>query len=1039
MRHYVAIQIAGICNAAGLPIVFSSGDDAAHNSIFRTASYDLRPGQLLSISAFSESIEDGASVSTSGVTAFVLPADDRTGIGYRPIDIFSRLGAESLAADQVWATQGVTAGASTLQLSAGTAQTISPVLLHIGTEAVVPSSASIPASGAVTVTRGALGSLAMPHRASLSGFLARTIPVTTVPVEWIGRRVYVYVDNALWRVMMLADNPGITAHNVTLSAVDVVNQLSIAKKAGSAPAYSTSLATQSIGLEFDLFQSRPAVSVGFSPASALTTTPGSFGANGAFEGGTSTARQRLLYLFGWYQKSGGWNYRFGSSGLPGLTLTVETYPSGGDNGSTYDLQMSGGAGSAALSPSTTCYLGPATPGANLDAFLDEASARNFYLVRAIFDAATYWAGLDSPTFPGQSSDWPAMAKWYESSGAESLVSAKFTADGRLSMVSRASMQVGYVDWSLFTSPHVVGVIYRRNLAGDEAPAEVATGDDLLAGLYSRWASSGIANGSIDGPVHLDPGDEPDFYHCFYPVRPRTDGDVHNVVVSSRGVVFALDGYGWPRDRASASLDVDYCEPGLWWEPGIYTIKTTAEIPLAGSSGEVEIRWQEPSDEWLRAVAEVTFVETSGGVSTYQIGQNVEMLDGSPCVGFGCWHGFEPCQITPPTFIRRSSLGAILAQVIASTDSTSGRLGDGLGDGFAVALSRRGYLSLLATVPAGLPASYRFAADEDCGYNDLLDIACRLSGRSIVARLDPDMPAESAYGPHAVPMGRPASNEVVATWTDDDIIGIPSTADGYAGPVFSSYNITVGERTWRANDWLAADLLGQGDEMSLDLTPIVARPRQFTDDMVATLIDRLRDRFGVIRRRWSLRVPIDIGINRHVGDVVAVTSAYLIDPAGGLGVTSRLARILSISHDFSGGACDVELIAWAEYGAGWSASYDVYIQSVSSSTYTLQLLGATTPTTVVDMRRDEDLTRYAPSIGAGKTCYLVQTEGVAAGGMRQGYFTSFDAANRVATFYASQQTNNPTTTTGYRAVVVPAVPGLPAGQLDLFRVGRDRLL
>lgn len=1039
MRHYVAIQIAGICNAAGLPIIFSSGDDAAHNSIFLSASYDLRPGQLLSISAFSESIEDGASVATSGVTAFVLPADDRTGIGYRPIDIFSRLGAESLAADQVWATQGVTAGASTLQLSAGTAQTISPALLHIGTEAVVPSSASIPASGAVTVTRGALGSLAMPHRASLSGFLARTIPVTTVPVEWVGRRVYVYVDNALWRVMMLADNPGITTHNVTLSAVDVVNQLSVAKKAGSAPAYSTSLESQSIGLEFDLFQSRPAVSVGFKPASAMTTTPGSFGANGQFVGGTSTGRQRLLYLFGWYDKSGGWDYRYGSSGLPPLTLTLTAYPTGGENESTYELTLTGGAGSASTSTSSPCYLGPATPGINLDDFLGEASGRSFYLLKAEFGASTFWAGLDMVAFPGQSLDWPGQSTWFLQSTKNSALSAKFSADGRISFVSRFSAQSGYIDWSVFTSPIVSGIIHRRNLAGDETPAEVATGNRLLAGLYADWAATSLPNSSLDGPFRSETGNEPDFWHIFYAVRPKTDGNVHNVVVTPRGVALVLDGYGWPRDRAAASLDVDYCEPGLWWEPGIYTIKTTAEIPLAGTSGEVEIRWQEPSDEWLRAVAEVTFVSTSGGVSTYQIGQNVEMLDGSPCVGFGCWHGFEPCQITPPTFIRRASLGAILAQVIASTDSTSGRLGDGLGDGFAVALSRRGYLSLLATVPAGLPANYRFAADEECGYSDLLDIACRLSGRSIVAQLDPDMPAEFAYGPHAVPMGRPASNEVVATWTDDDIIGIPTTADGYAGPVFSSYDITVGERTWRANDWLAADLLGQGDEMSLDLTPIVVRPRQFTDDMVATLIDRLRDRFGVIRRRWSLRVPIDIGINRHVGDVVAVTSAYLIDPAGGLGVTSRLARILSISHDFAGGACDVELIAWAGYGAGWSASYDVYIQSVSSSTYTLQLLGATTPTTVVDMRRAEDLTRYAPSIGAGKTYYLIQTEGNAAGGMRQGYFTSFDAANRIATFYAAQQTNNPTTTTGYRAVVVPAVPGLPAGQLDLFRVGRNRLL
>ena len=1039
MRHYVVIQIAGICNAYGVPIVFSSGDDAANNSAFlQPSQYDLRAGKILSLSAFSESIEDGASVATSGVTALVLPADDHAPLGFRPIDIFSRLGAESLNSSQVWSTQTVSAGDATMTLLAGTAQTISPRILHIGTEAISPSSYNVPASGTIAISRGIFGTLAMPHRANLSGFLARTLPVTTVPVEWIGRRVYVYLDNRLWRVMMLADNPSITAQTVTLSMIDIVNQLSLAKKTSQTPAYATTLAAQTINLSVDLFQSRPPVSVGVKQGSAMVTTPGSFGSNGIFSGGTSTTRSRILGLFAWWQKNGGWLYRYGSSGLPDLALTIAASPTGGELESSYTLQMAGGAGTATLNPANNCSLGPATPGPALDDFLSESSSRNYYLRRADFGPVTYWADAGF-AYLGSSPDFGAVEPWYSATGRSSGLSVSMTADGRLSLISRASAQAEYIDWSLFSAPLVFGLIYRRNLAGDETAAELQTASSPMEGLYATWAPSGNLNSQSCGPIDVNIGNDPDYVHAFYPIRPKTDGDVHNVTVTPRGVVCVLDGYGWARGQATASLDIDYCETGKWWEPGIYQVKTVGEIPLAGGSGEIEIRWQEPGDEWLRAVADVTYVSTSAGVATYTIGQNVTMLDGSPCVGFGSWHGLEPCQILPPTFIREGSIGGILAQVIASTDSTSGRIADNLGDGYSVALSQSGYLSFLAAASALGTTSYRFSPDEDFGYADLLEIACRLTGRSVVGRLtNSTIGATTGYGPAFVPMCRPMASEVVAQWTDDDIVGIPTTADGYAGPVFVSYKITLGRRTWNSGlDWLAADILGQGDEMELDLTPIVRRPKMVDDQSIAELIDRLRDRFGVIRRRWALRLPIDIAIDRNVGDVVAVTSAYLADPAGGLGVSSRLARILSISHDFAAGVSDVELIAYAEYGAGWSASYDVYLTGASGATYSLQLTGASSPTNPADFRREEDLANYPPTVSSSAFYYLVSTEGQAAGGVMEGYLTAWNAANHTATFIRTTQTANPATSYNWRVVLIPST--IPPAQADLYQVGRDKLM
>lgn len=1041
MRHYIAIIIAGVVDAAGHPIVYSSGEDAANRSMFSGATYALRGGKIVSLSAFAEAIEDGASVATSGVTTVTLPADDMGAIGYRPIDIFSRLGAESLRADQVWSTQGITAGASTITLAAGTAQTLSPNVLHIGTEAIQPSSASVPASGDVAISRGIARTVAMPHRANLSGFLARTIPVTTVPVEWIGRRVYVYVDNALWRTMMLADNPHVDAQSVTLSVIDIVNQLSIAKKSCQVPAYATTLSAQSIALDVDVLMSRPAFSVPTKRANAMVTTPGSFGATGDFTGGTESNRKRVLYAMDWSSIGDGFAVRYGMGAMPSLTLQLQADSTASLQATTYELPMLGGTGAATTSPASTCKFGAAV---NTEAYWDfysEASSRQFLLMKAEFGAVTFWAGLGIG-YLGTAADFDAPVAWNYSAAAAAPWAAKMDAAGLLRLNARFAVANGWPDFGLLAQPLYVGLCYRRNLAPGDDAEDVPTGSDLVAGLYSAWPQSDLINSS-SGPIETTFGGEmPDYRHAFYPMRPKDEGDLHNVVLTAKGVVCAVDAFRWARELSAASIPIEYCEAGRWWEPGVYSIKTTAEIPMPSgeTSREVEIRWQEPSGDWLRALATVHFVETSGGVSTYAIDQSVKMLDGSPCVGFGSWHGFAPCQVTPPTFVSAGSFGWIIAEIIASGDSTSGRNADFLGDGFAVPIGDAAMDGFRALIPGGMSGTaFRFAADEDFGYNDFLELACRISGYSIAGKLH-DGALVSAYCPTPILIGRPMASEVVATWTDAEIIGIPSTTDGYAGPVYTSYSITLDNgrrsRHWQVDDWLAGDILGQGEELEIDLTPIVTRPQAITDESIEALVDRLRDRFGTLRRRWVLRVPIDIGIDRNVGDVVAVTSQYLVDPAGGLGVTDRLARILSITHDFVAGVCDVELIAYAEYGAGWSASWDVTIASVSGSAYTLALLGGAD---AAGVRRIRDLT-WQPVFGnASYTVYLYQVEGPSAGGVMRGWLSNWGSAGDSVVFNVSSHVANPPPSTGFRGLLVADVSSLPTNQVDLFRLGRDRLL
>lgn len=1038
MRHHVAIIVAGVTDDYGRLLVFTSGDDELHNSHFlaQPKVYNVLPSGIQSLSAFSSAIDDGASIATSGVTSLTIRADDYTlPIGYRPIDIFARVGAESLSASQVWATQALAAGDTAIDLADGVAQNVRH--LHIGTEAIYLSQTA-PASGSVAITtRGDLMTLAAPHRANLSGFLARTIPVTSVPVEWIGRRVYVYIDDTLWRIMVLTDNPHVDAYSVTLSMIDVCNVLSIAKKSSQVPAYATTLSPQTINLRFDLFCSRPSVSIAIAEPLALQTTPALFAPNGHMTGGFQLARDMILLWYDWkntYQ----YQYRYGWNGIPEMTLRLVAYQMPDE---AITLPMAGGAGAQQLNAQLDCYFGPPRNVADLSNFYTQNYS---YRLRGVeLGAVTYWAGLGLSYLGDESSDWAAPGSWNDVGAGAAPWAARLregSERGRVALKSRYCAQVGWPNAAAIPSAFAVGIIWRRNLnSGDDRNAlrELATARTLVDGLYNRWSHCDEYNTTGEGPATSAGGYSPDYVHCFYPVRPRDDGDVHNVVVTDAGIVMCADGWWWGRTLASGGIDVDYCKPGCWWEPGIATIQTTAPIPLAGMSGRVEIRWQEPSGVWLRALATVTYLSQSGGIYTYRIAQDVRMRGGEPCVGFGSWQGYAPCQITPPTFVDSGYIGDIAAKIIASGDSTSGRVADALGDGYGVPISGAGMLSFAAMSAGGLGALYRCAPDEDLSYDEWMETACRITGAAIVGRMTDAADTVAGWGPYAVPMGRPMPHEKVAEWTDADLIGIPSTTDGYAGVVYTSYSITLAERHWQINDWLAGDLLGQGEELELDLTPLIPAPWRVTDDDIAELVGTLRDRYGVLRRRWAVRVPIERAIALGVGDVVAITSAYLVDPAGGLGVANRLARILSITHDYTAAVSDVEMIAYAEYGAGWNVSQDVLITAVSGTTYTLQILGDPTSQDATDIRREHDITRYPPVVDSTVLYLLVQTEGTGAGGTAEGYFTAWNAATHTATFIRTTTVLNPALTANNYGVIIPStsVPSVA----DLFQLGRDRLL
>ena len=133
MRHPVEIEICGVCPpGSGTPYRWCTSWSTSTNA---------RPNAVVSLGAFQSSVEEGESIASSAVTTFALVADDNVAIGQRPVDIFTRVGAENLSADQVWQTYGVTAQTPEWQV-VGTSSAISVgTYLHIGVEMVVATSA----------------------------------------------------------------------------------------------------------------------------------------------------------------------------------------------------------------------------------------------------------------------------------------------------------------------------------------------------------------------------------------------------------------------------------------------------------------------------------------------------------------------------------------------------------------------------------------------------------------------------------------------------------------------------------------------------------------------------------------------------------------------------------------------------------------------------------------------------------------------------------------------------------------------------------
>lgn len=1048
MRYNVAIEICGVCpNNLAEPYVWLASDEAPSWAVSNV----IRRRALVNIGAFSSSVEEGESIAKSGVTTFQLVADDNFPLGERPIDIFTRVGAENLSASQVWGTTALAAGDNYLSVinpdGVSSAAIAAYTLLHIGTELIYSTAAHTAGNPApFAVARGAGRTLRMPHRAAFSGYVNRTIPVTLYPVEWIGRRVIVYINGDVWKIGFLTENPSYSDGLINFSFVAAENALSVERGGDYIPPQGTTLAPTNENTphqKWGVYFSFPALSVDIPPgASNSYRTAANICAMSSnypefLRPGNATVKFAELWLH--YVRED-----LGVSFYPRAFYTYERNPwlAGEDatGPNSVELEQIKNGYFAWNGVGDSCEFTP----------IWDAGSTAFLSLQSSTAAAACWklnkirtTGFSAPNlgqttagaYPGAASlNYGSFLCFASSSTATSVFDLKLS-EQAVTLQNNASTAAGYQNKY---DAIYAGVISRRNLRSGEILNDSPNGN-LFNGLplLNVWGAY--------FPNQYRPC-EPDRWCKFgdlYPVRPRENAPIHNVY-HANGCVLEMDSWPIGRDQRSASIPCDVAT--AYWEKGSQQIWTVAVLPGVDASGaEVAIYWVEPDGVQLSAKATLKR-NTSGDFSTYYAYKisNVVMPDGSPCVGFGSWPGQTAVQITRP-IAATGALGSICARIIASCDGTSGRSYDVLGDGIGLPITPTGALSFELMSVSGVSNQYWQFSPKERPYNDFLGTALLLSGCMVVCR-----PEGTNYGPFCVRAGRPVAGEAVATWNDSNFIGIPVSGTD-SGLVYSGYCFTAQQAGPNSDpvktvfpDWLAADILGQGQECSVDLTGIYSRPRFLTKTALGVMVDELRDRFGVSRRRWGVKIPIDIGLNRCVGDVVSITSEHLVSANGEIGVNNALGRIVSISHDLVGGACDVELISYATYGASYAFSIDATIKSISSTTYTFEFVPSPNPE--IAARQKSDWWNWKPATLNSSSSYFVYVvAGAGASGRMTGYFTSWipnppsqsGGTNGTAVFVRTSYTS-PTPSTG-SVVLIECSTTLYGNMIDAFKTGTDRLL
>lgn len=933
MRQSIAIMVAGIVQD-GLPVIWTSGHPS--DTTWYGNTYTVRPC-LISVGAFGQSIGDGESIETSSVTAFALPVDDFSAMGERPVDYFGCIGAETLTDAEVWATTGIAEGGTSLPLAANSTGIASGTMLHVGTEVVTTTAAWT--SGSVSVARGQAGTQASPHRAQLSGYLARTIPVTLRPCYWVGRRVLVYVNGALWRECFIVDNPLISGNTISISMVGAENKVSIEHTAGGVPPYSTTLydlrpTSNYLGPTYQMqwWYYRPLTdhTLYDPPPTAITGT--------GLSHLTIYAPDAIMLQSQYYWQAGGktGNPRYIPIMYVGLSCPVST--PGGASHKEWCRVAQMGTWSEGYGDSGQTLSEIVLDDLTWETLLQLYPNNQVHLSSVRFCESLvqvpYTTGDDLRWWESEDSGEPV---WLDIDTANQMIRCK----------SRVYQGLRYP----YRSQSFKMILLARQNLGPDADRSLYSHTDIYTQMESQLVTYHYRG------QNSDPGERDvmrPWEYGTYRIRPKGDAPQ---MLRCHTRSCACTAWVWTFDNGSSQWSIGCDIATKWWEMGDRAILTVAEIPIKQGRiwDDVTISWVEPDGTELQATAEVKRWSSADLGSGYgYLIRNVRMLPigAGPCVGFGDW-GQGAVTISRPMGLQFKPLSTIITSLLASGDGTTSREGDDQAAGFDLPLSGKHLASIAGISIPGIESGWSYSPQGGMSINEYLQMALLVSGQILAGKL-----IDGVYLPRVVDAGRPALGYSADNWTaavtltDDDMIGLPSSGT-IGGLVYTSYKITWGDKVYNIPDWLAADLLGGGDECEIDLTDVAIAPQAQMTQIVHDLVDSLRDRFGTVRRQWTMRIPLEIGLHLAVGDVARVTSDHLISPTGEIGVSGALCRIMSIDHDFGAGVCTISATAWAEYGAVYAVSADVTLTSYSSSAHTATLTFSSSGDAATVVRKQAD--------------------------------------------------------------------------------------
>lgn len=203
-----SVIIGGIASPSnGKLLIFSS--DINNHSPFTGSFYQLVENSIQNCNAFDSHLSERDVIQSSSIWNFSLSHVLTLKEQDKLEGIFSPLGA-NLTTTRL-KTLSLFANSTTFTTQSG----ISTGLYHIGTECVNIGTVAAEGNDVIcsNVTRGQL--MTRPkHHGSLGSY---GMPITTTPLFWVGRDVYIYINQKLFRQGVLAENPNVTANEISFS------------------------------------------------------------------------------------------------------------------------------------------------------------------------------------------------------------------------------------------------------------------------------------------------------------------------------------------------------------------------------------------------------------------------------------------------------------------------------------------------------------------------------------------------------------------------------------------------------------------------------------------------------------------------------------------------------------------------------------------------------------------------------------------------------------------------------------------------------